>query len=121
MKSTQKQTVSAFVVLNQMSAKPMNSFTAYKLFKLKKVLKEHVDFQIEQEKKIACELGGTITEDGRLDLPDGKISEYNVRHKELVEMECDVDIERVEIHMKELKDISMADMEILEPFIEWKE
>lgn len=121
MKTTQRQAVMAFVTLNQMSAKSMNSFTAYKLFKLKKALKDTVDFQAEQEIKLANELGGEITEDGRLNLPEGKTQEYRDKHKELEDMECEIDREKTEIHMKELPNISMADMEILEPFIEWKE
>lgn len=121
MKATQKQALTAYILLNQMSAKPLNSFTAYKLYRLKKALKDPVEFQIEQERKIAEDLGGEITEDGRLNLPEGKAEEYESRHKELVEMECDIDAEKVEIHMKELPNISMADMETLEAFIEWKE
>lgn len=121
MKTTQRQAVAAFVTLNQMSQKPMNSFTAYKLFRLKKALKDAVDFQAEEERKIAAELGGEITDDGRLNLPDGKLPEYKDRHGELEAMECEVDREKTEIHMKELQNISLADMEILEPFVEWKE
>ena len=121
MKITQREAVAAFVTLNQMSMKPMNSFTAYKLFRLKKALKDPVDFQAEEERKIATELGGEITEDGRLNLPDGKLAMYKERRNELESLECEIDREKTEIHMKELPNISMADMEILEPFIDWKE
>ena len=36
MKTTQEKAVNAYGALNRMAQKPMNSFTAYKLFKLKK-------------------------------------------------------------------------------------
>ena len=38
METTQGKAVAAYATLNQMARKPMNSFTAYKLFKLKKAL-----------------------------------------------------------------------------------
>ena len=121
MKATQKQALVAYVTVNRIYGNEMNPSTAYKFFRLKKALKEAVDFQSEQEAKLATELGGEITEDGRLNLPDGKMHDYNAKHKALEEMECEIDCEKKEVHMKELQKISPAYMETLEPFIEWKE
>ena len=121
MKTTQRNAVVAYMALNQMSQKPMNSFTAYKLFRLKKDLREIVEFQAEEERKIAKELGGEVTEDGRLNLSDEGIAEYDKRRKDLGDTECELDREKTVINMKELKDISLAEMEILDEFIEWKE
>ena len=121
MKATQKQVLAAYVLLNNMSAKPLNSITAYKLYRVKKALKENVEFQIEEERRIAEEFGGEIAEDGRLNLPDGKSEEYASRHKELVDMECEIDAEKAEIHMSEFPTISLSDMETLEPFIDWRD
>ena len=121
MKTTQQKAVVAFTTITSMGQKPMNSLTAYKFFKLKKALKDAVDFQAEEEMKIINELGGSVTETGEIKLEDDKRAEFIARHKEMEEMECEINSDRVEIMLSEIKDISLADMEILEPFVEWKE
>ena len=121
MKTTQRKAVAAFIILNSMSAKPMSSFTAYKLFRLKKALRELFDFQVEEETKKVKELGGEIAENGSINLPKEATAEYEKWHKELGNTECEVGREKTEISMKELKDITLNEMEILDEFIEWKE
>ena len=122
MKTTQAQAITAFVTIRKMERQPINTFTAYKLFKLKKALADIVDFQSEQEIKLIEELGGKVSPDGAIDLPEDKKAEYIERHKELEEMECEIDREgKIELYMKELKEISISDMEALDDFIEWKE
>lgn len=122
METTQGKAVAAYATLNQMARKPMNSFTAYKLFKLKKALGLIVEFQSEQEVKLIKELGGQVAESGAILIDDKeKRMEYAKKHKELEELVCDVNIEPMVMHMKELPEITMADMDTLETFIEWKE
>ena len=121
MKTTQQKAVVAFTTITRMGQKPMNSLTAYKFFKLKKALKDTVDFQAEQEMKIIEELGGSVTEAGEIKLDDDKRAEFIEKHKELEELECEINSDRVEIKLSEIKDISLVDMETLEPFVEWKE
>ena len=36
-------------------------------------------------------------------------------------MECEIDTKRIIMTMKELPDLSLADMEALDEFIEWRE
>lgn len=122
MKTTQGNAVAVFSALAQMSRKPMNSFAAFKLFRLKKAVAPIVEFQSEQEIKIVDELGGKVTDTGMIQIEDKeKRKEYADRHKELENMECDVDIEKMTMCMKEIPEITLADMETLEDFIEWKE
>ena len=122
METTQGKAVAAYAALNQMARKPMNSFTAYKLFKLKKAVGMIVEFQSEQERKIIQELGGSVSEAGAILIDDKeKRIEYAKRHKELEDLPCDVNIEKMTMHMKELPEMTMADMDILEEFIDWKE
>lgn len=122
METTQGKAVAAYVTLAQMGKKPMNSFAAYKLFRLKKALAPIIEFQSEQEMKIVEELGGRITEAGAIMIEDkDKRREYNERHKELENMACDVNTERISMFMKELPELSVADMETLDEYIEWKE
>lgn len=123
MKTTQGKTISAFSALAGLSRKPMNSFTAYKLFKLKKALAPVIEFQSEQEEKLVAEHGGQITENGQIMIADPeKRKAFNAAHRELGELECDVDIPgKISLAMKEITDISVADMEALDDFIEWRE
>ena len=122
METTQGKAVAAYATLNQMARKPMNSFTAYKLFKLKKALGMIVEFQSEQEVKLIKELGGQVAESGAILIDDKeKRIEYARKHKELEELVCDVNVDKMVMHMKELPEITMADMDTLEEFIEWKE
>lgn len=121
METTQGKAVAAFTTLAQMSRKPMTSFAAYKLFRLKKALAPVVEFQSEQEIKIVEELGGTVSDTGAINLDGDKRAEYFTRHKELEELKCDVSTEKLSMFMKELPDLTMADMESLDDFIDWKE
>jgi hypothetical protein len=122
METTQGKAVLAYTTLAQMSRKPMPSFAAYKLFRLKKALSPVVEFQSEQEMKLVDELGGKITEAGMIQI-DGadKRKEYAEKHRELEAMACEIDLEKITMTMKELPELSVADMETLDDFVTWKE
>ena len=121
MKTTQEKALNAYAALNRMAQRSMNSFTAYKLFKLKKALQDPVDFRIEQERKMIEELGGTMTETGQAVLESESQKAFNEKVKELNAMECEIEREKTVIFLAEIKDISLAEIEALEDFIEWKE
>ena len=125
MKIAQRKVVDALIAINRLSKQPMPSFTAYKLFRLKKKLKDVSDFQSEQEDKIIAELGGKVNERGVVtfdgDDKESKCAEFIKRQEELGNMECDMDDDRILIVLKEIHEISLSDMEVLDPFIEWKE
>ena len=122
MKTTQRNALNAFSVIAVMARKPMNSTAAYKLFKLKKALSEIVEFQAEQEKKLVGEHGGSITETGRVSFNDkAKEEEYTKAYRELQGLECDVPVERLTMRLVDVPEITIAEIESLDPFIEWKE
>lgn len=124
MKTTQGKAVGALIAINRISRQQMPSFAAYKLFRLRKKLKDTAEFQGEQEEKLVAELGGTIDDLGRVTFTENKAEkevEYATRHKELEEMECEIDTERIMMTFKEIREISPADIEALDEFIEWKE
>lgn len=123
MKTTQGKAVTAYITLATMARKQMPSFAAYKLFRLKKKLADIVEFQSDQEQKLAEELGGAFNpENGTLQISDpDKRKEYNDRHRELEDMECEIQGEKIIMTMKEMPDLSMADMETLDEFVEWRE
>lgn len=122
METTQGKAVAAYSTIARIGQKPMPSFAAYKLFRLKKALAPVVEFQSEQEVKKVEELGGKISESGLIQIEGkGKRSAYNEWHKELENLPCDVMTERISMVMKELPEMSVADMDSLDEFIEWKE
>lgn len=122
METTQGKAVVAFTTLSRMSQKTLPSFAAYKLFKLKKALAPVVEFQTEQEVKLVEEIGGEISDKGAISFTEqAQREEFFQKHKELEELPCDVATEKIVMHMKELPDLSMADMDALDDFIEWKE
>lgn len=126
MKTTQGKAVSALIAINRISGQKMPSFAAYKLFRLRKKLKDVAEFQGEQEEKLVEELGGKINDMGRVIWNDpgekaAKDAEYAKRHKELEDMECEIDTEKIMMTFKEISEITPQDMEALDDFIEWKE
>ena len=122
MKTTQGKALAAYTNLLMMSKKPMNSLTSYKLFKIKKALADIMEFQAEQERKLVADHGGSINESGRVLFTDkAKEAEYSKAFKELKALECEVNVEPVEMNPVEIPDMSISDIEILSPFIEWKE
>lgn len=120
MKVKQGQVVLAFGVLNLMGKRQLNTGTAFRLFKLKKKLEEIVEFQIEQENRLAESLGGSI-ENGKLNLPSDKQVEYSEKHKEIADAECEIDIDRVSIPLKEIPFSTIEEIEALDPFINFTE
>ena len=123
MKVTQKQAISAFTSLATIARKPMPSFAAYKLFRLKKRLNDVIEFRTEKDESIVKEMGGKVLENGSVLFAEKeKYPEFHAKQKELDEMECEVEgDEKIIMVMKELPELSIADLENLEPFIDWKE
>jgi hypothetical protein len=122
MNTTQGKVVIAYTALANMSRKQLNSFTAYKLFRLKKKLASIVEFQREQEIKIVEEVGGSLSETGEVQFKDKEArAKFVEKQRELGELECEVEGEKISMMPKELPEVSLADMEALEEFIDWKE
>ena len=117
----QGQVVRAYAILNLMGQQQLATPVAYKLFKLKKSLATVVEFQSEQERNLAEELGGSFGETGKLELPKDQRAEYEKRHKEMVETMCEVDCEKVKLKMSDIPTISMDVIEALDLFIDFKE
>lgn len=122
MKTTQKNVMAAFLVIAKMQTKPMPSLTAYKLFKLKKALADNVEFQAEEEKKLVDELKGTISPDGNItfEKPVDQVA-FLSKRAEMEKLECDIGIKRVTFKADELPELSVADIEALDDFIELTE
>lgn len=121
MESTHGKVLAAYRTITQFAQKDMKSLCAYKLFRLRKALMEDVEFQTEQEKKKIADLGGTVTETGEIKLTKEKMAEYIKWHGEFDADPCEVDREKTVLFLRELPEISIADMETLDEFVDWKE
>lgn len=122
METTQGKAVSAYTTISRIGQQQMLSFTAYKFFRLKKALAPVIEFQSEQETKKVEELGGKISGAGMIliENKDKRVA-YNEWHKELENLPCEVGTEKISMRMKELPEMSVADMDSLDDFIDWEE
>lgn len=121
MKTTQKKAIAAFATLTVMGQKPMDSLTAYKLFKLKKALTDVVEFRTQQEMKLVEKHGGTVTETGQVRIEDENArKEYAKDYRELEQLECEVNVERVEMSLQNFPQMTIQEIESLEPFINFE-
>lgn len=122
MKTTHGIAVNALITINKLGQNPMKSFAAYKLFRLKKLLKDAAEFQTEQEMKIIEEMGGEVGERGKVLFEESdKYIEFAKRQKELSDMEYEFEGDKISMYMTELPNLSVGDMETLDAFIDWKE
>lgn len=122
MKVIQGKVIPAMATINSLGQTSMKSATAYKLFRLKKAMETIIEFQVDQEQKIIDELGGEITQNGMVHFANQENGvKFAERRDELANMECDLDIEKQDIFMSEIPEISIAGIESLEEFINWIE
>lgn len=121
MKTTHRKAVEAYAALTQMGDIRRAPATQIKLFKLKKLLQPSFEFFSEEERKLVDEFGGTIDPMGRVMFEDkSKNSKYVEERKQLMDLECGVELDsKITIHATELKEISIAEMEALEEFVEF--
>lgn len=118
MNTTQGKAISAFVAIQKLSQKTLPTLTAYKLFRMKKALHDIVDFQGEQERKMVDKYNGTVTPEGSIVILDAeKRAAFQTEHNELQKLPCEVDVEPIVLPMGDIPEISIADMEALEGFV----
>lgn len=121
MKTTQRRAVIAYSTLTAMGQRDLPTATALSLFRLRRALKEIVDFQSEQEQKLAKKLGVTISEQGVFQYPDAETrAKFAKEHDALVATECDVSADPVEVSINEIDRLSMNEIESLDGFVIFK-
>ena len=125
MKTTLDKAVGAAQIvtrLNQIRMK--NTATARKLFSLKKLLQEPLEFYIEEEKKLIEELGGAIQTDGTIIFPnqDEGMKQLTEGRKKLGAAEWEVPIDTPIIFRdNEGLILSGEEIGILDGFADFKE
>ena len=119
-KTTQGKALNAYSTINRIRNK-IKGKDALNLFHLKNVLQENVDFQVEQERSLIEEYGGTVTETGAVLIEDkDKRLEFQQAYRELQEMECEVKTEPLTMSIDRNPDITLDDIEQLDGFIIFK-
>ena len=96
MKTTLDKAVGAAQIVTRLNAIRMKSTaTARKLFGLKKLLQEPLEFYMEEEKKLIEELGGAIKEDGAIIFPnqDEGMKQLTEGRKKLLDAEWEIPID----------------------------
>ena len=122
MKVKQEKAVQAYITILAIGKRPLNSFAAFKLFKLKKALQDSFEFQRQEEDKYIAEFEGVKNDNGSVNFPDSeKTKAFKQKQKELDEVEQDIAIDRMMFTLKELPELSIEQIEILDTFIEIRE
>lgn len=119
-KTTQGKALNAYSTINRIRNK-IKGKDALNLFHLKNVLQENVDFQVEQERSLVEEYGGTVTETGAVLIEDkDRRLEFQQAYRELQEMECEVKTEPLTMSIDRNPDVTLDDIEQLQDFIIFK-
>ena len=96
MKTTLQKSIEAYKLINNLNSIRMKSTaTSRKLFGLKALLKPNFEFYMEEEQKLVEDLGGKITEDGKIIFADQKegTKKFLEGREELNKTECEIAID----------------------------
>ena len=124
MKTTHRDVINAYLSISRIGAERNLPAAQLKLFHLKKKLQPAFEFYTEEEKKLIDELKGTVADNGMVIFADEKEGQkkFTEEKQKLLDLECTVETAgKTEIHVTDLKNINLADMEAMEDFIDWKE
>lgn len=119
--------VKAYHVLEKYEQKDLPLKVSYALFKVKSKIKDQVEFQLEKERELYKKYKPVPQEDGSLKFESEEQAkefavEFTEKTNELAEIEVDIDNnKKPTISLDQLVDMSMEDIECLEPFIEFTE
>lgn len=94
---------------------------ALDLFRLKNKLQEYIDFQSEEEERIAADHGGQVAENGMILIADPeKRKDFNKAIRELREMEIELDYTPIAISIEANPKILLEDIENLAGFVDFE-
>ena len=117
MKTTHGKAYSAFIALSQIRGL-VKGMDALHVFHMKNVLKESVDFLTEEEMRLVQEVGGIITENGMVTIPDKeKRDRYLAERKKLDELPCEVGADPITIQIDRCPDVTGEQIEMLDGFV----
>ena len=96
MKTTLQKSIDAYQLISNLNSFRMKSTaTSRKLFGLKILLKPNFEFYVEEEQTLVEDLGGKITEDGKIIFADQEedTKKFLEGREELYKTECDIAID----------------------------
>lgn len=115
----QQQIVDAYKTILKFEEKELPLKTSYQLFKLKKKLTTQWEFELDKEKEIMEKYHPTYNENRLVFKSAEDQNGYANDMIELLSMEVD-DIEKTDIEFGEEFGISIADIEALDEFVNFK-
>ena len=109
---TNRQALTAYTTICRLGQRASGK-AAFALFRLKRQLKEVVDFQGEEQEKLVAQCGGKIAETGLILIDDEEQQKrFREMDDELGRME--VDLQPIELPENSVPDITLAEIEALE-------
>lgn len=123
----QKDIIKAFHALQKYEEKDLPIRISYSLFKVKKLIEDQVEFQLNAEQEIFQKYKPTSNEDGSLKFESEEqarefAQEFSNKIDEIGEIEVELDLKnKPKISLDQIVDMSIEDIEALEPFIEFTE
>lgn len=112
---TQGKIIMAIKTLDKMKSQPMPLPLSYKLYKLRKTLQSHWDWQVEQETELMNTFGEQ-TENGFTVKAD-KRAEWDSALSAIIETDVEPDWTSVSIELDCGLNISVSDLEALDGFV----
>lgn len=118
-RTTQGKAAEAYRALRNLQGRLMERRTAYKLFKLRKKLDEELEYIREAEGRLLQKYGYGVTPEGRIlyGEDEEKHQEYIREWEEELNAEADIETEMIDLRDDDSMQISLEEMEALEPFL----
>lgn len=120
MKVTMHQIVGAVSALNKLTRSDLSLRVSYQLSRLVGALNKELSFFSAEKEKIMARNHITIS-DGGLSGKDEDIASAGKAHNDLLQMEVEVDAERLNISLSEDISLSANDIFSLSPFVNFVE
>ena len=120
MKTTMRTIVLAVPALSKLSAGDLSLRLAYRLKHSIDAIQKEADFFSQQRIKILDKYG-TPNENGDYTFDDGQEEKAVAELDELLELEVTLDIPMVAVPRTEELRLSVNDLEVMSPFVEFKE
>jgi hypothetical protein len=115
----QSTIVRAYKALIKLGQQELPAVSAFELFKIKRELQPHLDFQIDEEKKMSA--GATVSPDGSVTFPSPEAAAaFRDKLKEIGDMDVDLKVKPVQIPLSTPGlTLSMDDIEALDCFVQF--
>lgn len=115
----QKQIIEAYKTIQKYEKEQMPLNVSYKFFKIKKLLSEQWEFQLEKEQEIFDRYKPEFKDNVFTFVDEEEKNKFAKEIKELSELEIDLDFDKIKIDFQDLK-LSVDDVEALDPFVNFE-